>query len=178
MVRPFVALLAALILGGCGALPERTVEWDNGELSFDYPASWTDWGPEEPISLRRPTVLAYIGTIPVDPNEICTIGRTTARCDFDAYGMEPGGVVVAFVRWDVPSIGPPAGLGEPATVGGREARFAEESTGHDSVILRWAIDDPYASYLAVWAEIQGPDEAALRRQVQALVDSIAFTPPG
>ena len=58
-------------------------------------------------------------------------------------------------------------------VGGREGRFIEEATDRDSVMLRWAIDDPYASYLAVWAEIQGPDETELRRQVQALVESIA-----
>jgi hypothetical protein len=125
----------------------------------------------------RPTLLAYVGTVPVDPSEICTIGRATAGCDFDAYNMEPGGVVVGFVRWNVPSIGPPEGLGEPVTVGGRQARFAEEATDRESVMLRWAIADPYASYLAVWAEIQGPGEGRLRDQVRALVDSIAFTPP-
>jgi hypothetical protein len=81
------------------------------------------------------------------------------------------------VRWNVPSIGPPEGLGEPVTVGGRQARFAEEATDRESVMLRWAIADPYASYLAVWAEIQGPGEGRLRDQVRALVDSIAFTPP-
>jgi hypothetical protein len=125
----------------------------------------------------RPTLLAYVGTVPVDPSEVCTIGRATAGCDFSAYNMEPGGVVVGFVRWNVPSIGPPESLGDLVTVAGREARFSEETTGRDSVMLRWAIADPYASYLAVWAEIQGPDEDRLREQVQALVNSIEFSPP-
>lgn len=179
MARRVAALfVAAFVLGGCGLVSERTTEWTNGELTFRYPAGWTDWGPDEPISLMRPTVLAYVGTVPVDPDEICHIGRATAGCDFDAYEMKPGGVVLAFVRWNVPSVGPPERLGEPVSVGGLEARFAEEATDRDSVMLRWAIADPYASYLAVWAEIQGPGERRLRDQVQAVVDSIVFTPSG
>ena len=83
------------------------------------------------------------------------------------------GVVLAFVRWNVLGDGPSDSFGEAVEVGGREGRFIEEATDRDSVMLRWAIDDPYASYLAVWAEIQGPDETELRRQVQALVESIA-----
>lgn len=178
MKRALPALLCAMLLiPGCGLLPEQTSEWDNGELSFDYPASWTNWGPDEPISLRRPTLLAYLGTVAVDVDSICYRGSGSAGCDFLDYEMRPG-VVVAIVRWNVLGEGPSDSLGEAVEVGGREARFSEESTDRDSVILRWAIDDPYASYLAVWAEIQGPDEAGLRRQVQAVVDSIAFTLPG
>ncbi|HEX6129715.1 MAG TPA: hypothetical protein VF071_11905 [Candidatus Limnocylindria bacterium] len=145
--------------------------------AVDYPASWTDWGPDEPISLMRPTLLAYVGNLPVNTEEICEIGRATAGCDFSAYDMEPGGVVVAFVRWNLPGDGPSEGLGERVEVGGREARFSEEATERDSVMLRWAIDDPYASYLAVWAEIQGPREDRLRRQVEAVIASLEFTPP-
>ena len=178
MARRLAALLCAtLVLASCGLMPERTLEWDNGELSFRYLASWTDWGPDEPISLRRPTLLVYFGTVPVDPDQICTIGRASARCDFSAYEMAPGGVAVAFVRWNVPSIGPPEGLGESVTVGGREARFADEETDRGTRMLRWAIADPYASYLAVWAEIQGPGEDRLRDQVEALIASIEFTAP-
>jgi hypothetical protein len=178
MARAIAALaLVALIMAGCGLLPERTVEWDNGELSFDYPASWTDWGPDEPIVMRRPAVLAYLGTVPVDLGDICYAGSVTSGCTFDAYPMEPGGVTVAVIRWQVPGEGP-GDEGERVEVGGREARYTEEATDRGSTMLRWAIDDPYSSYLAVWAEIQGPDEERLRDQVRALVDSIAFTPPG
>ena len=177
MARALAALMCAILVAGCGLLPEPTAEWDNGELSFEYPSSWTDWGPDEPISLRRPTVLAYLGTVTVDVDSICYRGSGSAGCDFLEYEMRPG-VVVAFVRWNVLGEGPSDSLGEAVEVGGREARFSEESTDRDSIILRWAIDDPYASYLAVRAEIQGPDEGRLRGQVQALIDSITFTPPG
>lgn len=119
--RLAAALCAMLLIAGCGLVHERTVSWDNGELSFDYPKSWTNWGS------------------------------------------------------DAPSAGPPE-VGQRVEVGGRDARFSEEATDDNGIMLRWAIDDPYASYLAVWAEIQGPDEAKLRGQVQALVDSIAFSP--
>lgn len=178
MARAIAALTCcAVLLSACGLVGDKTVEWDNGELSFRYPASWTDWGPDEPISLRRPTLLVYVGTVSVDPDQVCTIGRASASCDFSAYEMAPGGVAVGFLRWNVPSIGPPESLGEPVTVGGREARFAEEESDRGTRLLRWAIADPYASYLAVFAEIQGPDEDRLRDQVEALIASIQFTAP-
>lgn len=178
MARAIAALAcSALLLTGCGLVSEKTVTWDNGELSFRYPAAWTDWGPDEPISLMRPTLLVYVGTVPVDPDEVCTTGRASASCDFSAYEMAPGGVAVGFVRWNVPSLGPPEGFGEPVTVGGREARFAEKETDRGTLMLQWAIADPYASYLAVVAEIQAPGEDRLRDEVEALIDSIQFTAP-
>ena len=49
------------------------------------------------------------------------------------------------MRWNLPGDRPSEGLGERVEVGGREARFSEQATERESVMLRWAIDDSSAS---------------------------------
>lgn len=178
MRRALAALTCcAVLLSACGFVSGKTVAWDNGEYRFDYPAGWTLWGPDEPISLLRPTVFAYLGTVPVDLDAICDISRTGSSCNFGDYPMEPGGVTLSLIGWQLPAQGP-GDEGDAAEVGGREARFTEQLTDRGSRILQWRIDDPYSSWLVISAEIQGPGEENLRDQVEDLVASFEFTTAG
>jgi hypothetical protein len=177
MTRALAALLCATLLGaGCGLLPEPTAEWDNGEMSFRYPATWTVSVSDESLQRRGPLVLAYVGSIPVDTSALCKRSANLTSCDYSSYGMAPGAVVVGIIRWSRPGPQLPD-EGEHTEVGGRDARLVREATDRGTERLCYTIDDPYAPLLSICAEIQGPGEDRLRDQVEALIDSLEFTAP-
>jgi hypothetical protein len=177
MPQALAALICATFLvAGWGLLPEPTAEWDNGEMSFRYPAAWTVWGPDEPMELLRPSVLAYLGNVPVDVEALCDRSGNSRSCDFAGYDMEPNGVVVSVIGWSLPGQQLPDS-GEEAEVGGHAARFERTTTDRSTERLCWTIDTA-GSLLSICGEIQGPGDDLLRDQVNALIDSFEFTDPG
>jgi hypothetical protein len=157
-------------------------------------AAWDGWGFGYPLAWRFSpghwlfsfqSTIGYIGTIPVDPARICQSSPSSLSCDFRAYDLPPGNVVVFLSRAGNGMTDPVAfydhpGRGSRVNVGGSPAVFIDQKTvATDRRLLTWRIarPDAYGNWIELDAEIHGPDDGTLRAQLDALIASFQFVPP-
>jgi hypothetical protein len=156
---------------------EELVQLDLELLEVDYPASW------EYHEFRGATssffrVLGYLTTGRFDPDAICTRTSNSITCYPSGHPVEPGGVVVKFEHWGMPTNGISAEPGETqATVGGMPAYVSEARVG-DTLTLTWRVRMPGAPNN--WYEIEGkmrePGTDESRRKFEAMIASLRFDP--
>jgi hypothetical protein len=160
-----------------------TVAWQHEDLTFEHPANWT-WLPfDREVGTKRSTVLGYLATVPIDVDQICRGKAKRPKCDFDNYDLQAGTLAVTITTGrdlasDVWQDETPADA-TALTAGGMPALRREVSDVDDDVLLSWSIARPDAAggWYQLDAEVRGPEEAAMRQQLEALVASVAFEPP-
>jgi hypothetical protein len=186
-----VALLPSLAVPAATA-PARTMSapptalahHSRGDISFDYPASWTFtdglgvtsdvdlWTGFAPAACAAPD--SILASIPVD-----------AVCGRD-YMLSPGMVVVDVYKYFV---GVPLTVVDPSdlaalasgetytTVGGLPAVFSDEPTPSGAAeMLDWTLSAPrQPDYrLGIHAEFRGPGADRIRSDVESMVASIRY----
>lgn len=149
-------------------------------FGFDYPEAWS-YEPTQYIAPSGYQLLGYLGTMPVDPSQICHTTAAVSTCDPHAYGLPPGNVVITISNNSGPTTDPIAsfersGLGTPTRVGGMAAVFSDDQQAADRVFLTWKIASPVASnnWIQLDADIRGPGLDIVRTQIEALIASFRF----
>jgi hypothetical protein len=163
--------------------PVATVAWQHDNVKLSHPADWQSIPFEPARHTNRFDVLGYLSSVPIDANQVCGARANANRCDFGAYDLVPGGVVVTITDGDSLAAdvwqdeAPPDA--EPTTIGGMPALASEELTDDGNLHLQWTVARPGAagSWLALSAEVRPPGEEGARQQLAALIASVAFIPP-
>lgn len=150
--------------------------------SFDHPAAWR-FSKVDAVSSFSDTI-GYLGTIGVDPNAICQHTTNSVSCNARGYDLPPGNVVVLIAHWGTPMLDPVEFYDHPTdgtrvSIAGMPAIWSLQVVGADRVVLTWQIarPDAFGNWIQFDADIRGPDQAAMGRQVDALIASFRFEPP-
>jgi hypothetical protein len=160
------AMLESLRLSAWEAAPtavDGVLHEDPGRgFSFDYPASWSRWYPQD-IS----TVDSAVVTVASGPLAPCT----TDACQ--NYITPPGTVAIQFRIGNGPT--PPDWSTAPTTIGGQPA-FKEDwepvnAAGADEGHT-WNVRLADPSELGIYASVRGPGLPELRAAMNEVLDSI------
>ncbi len=163
------------------ATVEAVVAYPGDGWTFDYPSTWTFY----PFKLTASffDTIGYLATLPVDTDAICDRSINSVSCDFRGYEMRPGTVVVELANWGTPMTDPVQFYDHPdqgtrVVVGGMPAVFSEERVSADRVRLTWMIarPDAFGNWIQIDADILGPGDGPLRRQVEGMIASFTFDP--
>lgn len=189
-------VLLLFLLGACGPRPtggsgaaatppasaSGLERLDQGQWAVDYPASWMFY-PMAGFVTSFYDVSGYLASTPVDTSRICQTTKDSQTCDARGYDLPPGNVVITVGHGGVPMSDPIAfyehpSVGTPTRVAGMAAIFSEDTIGPDRRLLTWEIASPsaFGNWVQLDAEIRGPGQAELRRQVEDLVASMRFEP--
>ena len=178
------ALAAAVIVtSACGggedaqAAPKNPPlqTYSDSGLSFSYPATWTAYAGKQAELHFQP--LVYLSTQPVhDP---CSTKGNTTACGFPVDRLEPGGVLVVWLKYGIPAMG--LGPGARIRVGGHPATVVDRPGGQcrtigadrtiESVVQT---SPPPAAFTYLTACLRGPGAAENARRVKALLASTKF----
>lgn len=161
--------------------PSGLAHYTGDGWSFDYPAAW-QFSKVDARSSFFDTI-GYLGTIAVDPDDICQHSANTTSCNIRGYDLPPGGVVVHFAHWGTPMADPvefydhPAD-GEPVRIAGMPAIRSFEVLGADRLVVTWKIarPDAFGNWIQFDADIRGPEQVATRAQVEMMIASFTFEP--
>lgn len=154
-----------------------------GGISFQRPATWTRWQPNQSKPINGGPLI-YLSTDPLLPT--CATAPEAMpnppdlrgmACDWPLASLSPNGVFVAWVNKRI--LGPLPTTGEVIAMNGASARLQIARPGGCSVIASdesisvWVpIGQPTPlSNLVVFACLQGPDLAAAEAQVRAMLAS-------
>lgn len=162
--------------------PLTTGHYDDGMLSFQFPADWNaqrSWFPSSVSNLK-----AYLSTETL--REPCVQSGDAILCRSPVEELSPGGALVSWWRWGLHrgAPGPDPTSGELIHVGGRSARLHDAGAeGHclniqSDATLRLEIPDPTldGSWTVMDACLREPVEDA-RAKIDAMLDSIEWLGP-
>jgi hypothetical protein len=152
-------------------------------VSFERPADWTRWRPNEhnPINdgpliyLSTDPLLPACATAPsATPNPPDSRGRA---CDWPLVALSPNGVLVTWLTTRI--LAPLPSVGEGLVMNGETTRLmferrgpCAEIGGDETVSVLVPIGQPTpASYIAVVACLRGPDLATSEAQLRAMFAS-------
>jgi hypothetical protein len=168
---------------GSGPAEVGTVSWQQQDLTFDHPADWTWVAVDANVRSKGFTVLGLLATVPIDVDRMCKGNAKRQKCNLRKYDLQPGTLVATITTGqshasDVWQEEAPADA-TAMSAGGMPALLHEESDADGDLRLRWSIARPDAAggWYEIAAELRGPGETAMRQQLDALVQSVAFDPP-
>ena len=167
------------------ATPPGLTQFDEGGLSFRYPAGWREFHHEVTTSFS--SVIAYLATVDV-PEPCITMSypdRTEVACA-DRFTLTPDSLVVTvtnngFPGFDILTRRPTGAT--PLTVDGLPAYVETGDAGGPvppgTTVVTWTLARPGSvdNYFTIHAQIRGPHVAPLRAQLDALVASLRYDPP-
>jgi hypothetical protein len=150
--------------------------------TFDYPSTWKPY-PMRVVAFEFTTV-GYVASTTIDTSAICSETEDSASCDFGAYRLPPGNVVIGLANW-APGIEDPVRffehprVGHTVVVGGMPAVMTEDQIADNRVRLEWKIARPdvFGVWVQFTADVRGPRLGELRDAVEASIRSFRFLPP-
>ena len=159
-----------------------------GGISFERPANWTRWRPNEHNPINDGPLI-YLSTDPLPPAcataPSATPNPPDARgraCDWPLVALAPNGVLVTWLTTRI--LAPLPSVGEGLVMNGQTARLAFERPGacaeiggDETVSVLVPIGQPTpVSNIAVVACLRGPDLATTEEQLRAMLASARVGP--
>jgi hypothetical protein len=182
----WVAIAAVpLILAGCWTHERTTPEMiqvAGDAWLIDYPGAWSYVPFDESTSFF--TTIAYLSSERIDVATLCKHTPNSVECNFRGYDLHPGNVAIQISAWGVP-MGDPIQFwdhpeeGQRIEVNGVATIFSRQASGAGREVMTWKIHRPDSldNWLQLDADVMGPNEALVRRQVEAIVASFHWRPP-
>jgi len=177
------AIVAGLLAAWAMASPrshESSSAFQNGFVTFRYPASWSATVWKENVLHVDPMVFLSTETAQHDP---CRTNGFDTICGWPVRQLSSNGLIVRWENRGFPGVNLGRFPGTTTLVGGRAARIAIQrpgicrSVGADETISV-AISRPLESnWTQVDACLRGPNLSALEKQVHALLGTAHFTAP-
>ena len=164
---------------------DTLAHFDNGAVSFDYPAAWTLQDVNDMASAFS-TPIAYLSPMTLqDPcvtTEVSTGSQIT--CGFPVEQLDEGAVLVSWASTRFPqAVGsPPSGLETPnTTIAGKLARvqYDEPGTcapiGADQTVLA-VVDAGNGGTFEMTACVKDPSRAEVDASITQMLQSVSVTP--
>ena len=158
--------------------------FDEGGLTFSYPATWNEL--HFPVNGSFSHLIATLATVSVPVPCATTVDPsfTTIDCH-DRFQLTPDSLVVEISEGGSPGFDIsrlPAGAiamrvdGQPAYV---ENLTADDPEVGADVIRTWTLSNPGAvdNFFSINASIRGPDLGPIEDQLTALIASLRYDPP-
>jgi hypothetical protein len=183
---PFAALLLTVaVTAMCAPSIDAAVRggavdsFRNDFLVFRYPSAWTSYEFPLPGSLHfHPMV--YVSTQP--GHNPCRQRANATICGWPIERLRANGVLIVWENRGMPGWSLASAPGRAVRVGGRSAKSAIARPGVCSSIgadetVQVAIGRSNSNWTAFTACLRGPDLAARKREVDALLASTRFLTP-
>jgi hypothetical protein len=135
------------------------------------------------MAMSHLDTIGYLSSQAIDTSAICQATDESSSCDFQAYKLRPGNVVILLSNWSRPE-NPIEKYDHPHSgvslrVGDMAAVRTIQRVGDDHLRLEWEIARPdiFGAWVQIEADIRGPHLSELRRQLAAMIASFRYEPP-